>query len=66
MNQKYLHYIAMWIIVLGALILFYLSVSWYIKENMIMALGMFIMGIITLANFYLHLKGMGERFWFPS
>lgn len=58
MNQKYLHYSAMWIIVFGALILFYLSVLWYVKGNIIMTLGMSIMGLIALANFYLHLKSM--------
>lgn len=53
-HLKVLHYISMGIIVIGSLVLFYLAFSWYTKENLLMSLGMLIMGLIALSNFYLH------------
>ncbi len=61
MDNEYLHQIAMWIIVLGALILFYFAIVWYMQDNIIMSLGMIIMGLIALSNFYLHKRMMKKK-----
>ena len=53
-HSKPLHNLAMLIIILGALILFYLSFLWYQVSNLIMSVGMFVMGLIAVSNFYLH------------
>jgi len=53
-HHPYLHKIAMLIIVVGAIILFYLSFVWYQRSNFIMSVGMFVMGLIAVSNFYLH------------
>ena len=58
MADKYLHRIAMWVIIIGALILFYLAFIWYTQGNSIMSIGMTVMGLIASANFYLHLRTM--------
>ncbi len=60
-NIKYLHQISMWLIIIGSLILFFLSFLWYVKGNMIMSFGMMIMGGIALSNFYLHWKRMKKE-----
>jgi len=52
--HKYFHQIAMWLILLGSLILFYLGFVWLGRGNAIMSIGMFVMGMIALSNFYLH------------
>jgi len=53
-HHKPLHNLAMLIIILGAVILFYLSFLWYQQNNVIMSIGMFVMGLIAVSNFYLH------------
>ena len=58
MVNKYLHLIAMWVIIIGALILFYLAFIWYTRGNSIMGIGMTVMGLIASANFYLHWRTM--------
>ena len=52
------HQIAMWLIFLGSLALFYFAFVWFGRGNTIMGLGMLIMGIIALSNFYLHRRMM--------
>ena len=52
--HKYLHNVAMLTIVFGAIVLFYLSFLWYQESNLIMGLGMLVMGLIASSNFYLH------------
>ena len=57
-HHKYLHNIAMLVMVLGAIVLFYLSFLWYQQGNQIMSIGMLVMGLIASSNFYLHLRMM--------
>lgn len=57
-NNKFLHNIAMGIILIGSLILFFIAFYWYETNNIFMTLGMIIMGFVALANFYLHLVKM--------
>lgn len=56
--NNYLHVIAMAVIVIGTIILFYLGFSWYLQDNVVMSMGMIIMGLIASANFYLHWRIM--------
>ena len=56
--NEILHQIAMWLIFLGALVLFYLAVIWFARGNIIMGVGMLSMGIIATSNFYLHRRMM--------
>lgn len=58
MHKHFFHYIAMAVILFGGLILLYFSFVWYLKDNMIMSAGMLVMGMVALANFYLHLTNM--------
>jgi len=57
-HRSNLHNLAMLIIVVGAVILFYLSFVWYQQNNIIMSVGMFVMGLIAVSNFYLHRRMM--------
>jgi len=52
------HQIAMWSIFIGSLILFYLAFVWLGRGSAIMSVGMFIMGVVASANFYLHWQTM--------
>jgi len=56
--NKLLHQIAMWLIFLGALVLFYLAYMWFTRGNPTMGVGMLVMGIIATSNFYLHRRMM--------
>jgi len=56
--DKYFHQIAMWSIFIGSIILLYLAFFWFQKGNSIMGIGMLIMGIVALSNFYLHRRMM--------
>ncbi len=59
--DKYLHQVAMWSILIGALILLYIAYLWFTEGNTLMSLGMFIMGVVAFSNFYLHRRMMGHR-----
>ena len=61
MYKNLLHYAAMLIIVIGGFFLLYLSFLWYSQDNIIMGMGMMIMGLIALSNFYLHLTKMKKN-----
>ncbi len=41
--------------------LFYFEIVWYMRENIMMSLGMIIMGLIALSNFYLHRRMMKKK-----
>jgi len=56
--DKYFHQITMGLIVVGALVLLYLSAVWFTRDNIIMGVGMLVMSIIAFSNFYLHLRMM--------
>ncbi|MFH1325375.1 MAG: hypothetical protein ABIH49_01220 [archaeon] len=58
MHKKIFHYLSMSVIVAGGFLLLYFSFLWYLRNNVLMSGGMLIMGLIALANFYLHLRGM--------
>ena len=58
MKKDVLHIIAMWVILIGSLALFYIAFKWYSEKNFFMGSGMMIMGLIALSNFYLHWKRM--------
>lgn len=60
MHKNLFHYIAMLIILVGGISLLYLSFLWYSQNNIIMGTGMMVMGLVALANFYLHLTNMKE------
>jgi len=56
--NKYFHQIAMWLIFIGGLTLFYFAIIWFQKGNTIMGLGMFVMSVVAFSNFYLHRRMM--------
>ena len=59
--DKYFHQTAMWIILVGGLILLYLAWGWVKQGNVVMFLGMFLMSVIAFANFYLHRETMKKE-----
>ena len=61
MYKELLHYVAMLVIVIGGFLLLYLSFLWYSQNNIIMGVGMMIMGLVALSNFYLHLVKMKRK-----
>lgn len=60
-SNRYLHNIAMLVILISSLILFYIAFWWYTKKNILMSLGMSTMALAALSNFYLHLIKMKKR-----
>lgn len=59
--SEVLHQLAMSLIFLGSLTLFYLAFVWFGRGNAIMGVGMFVMGLIASSNFYLHRRMMKGR-----
>jgi len=59
--DEFLHQLSMWIIFLGALALLYIAYVWFQKDNLLMASGMSLMGLIALSNFYLHRRMMKKK-----
>lgn len=55
---KYFHQVAMWVILLGGLILLYLAWGWIKQGNIVMFLGMFLMSVLAFSNLYLHGEAM--------
>ncbi|PCI21309.1 hypothetical protein COB64_00295 [Candidatus Wolfebacteria bacterium] len=56
--SKFLHYFAMMIILLGGIALLVLSVIWFIQGILLMGIGMLIMGLVALSNYFLHVQSM--------
>lgn len=55
------HQIAMSLIFMGGLVLFYFSAIWFQKGNFIMGAGMLVMGVVAMSNFYLHRDMMKKK-----
>jgi len=56
--REILHQIAMAIIVIGGVALFFLALWWFSKGNIPMGSGMLIMALIAGSNYYLHRRMM--------
>jgi len=46
------------IILLGAIVLIILGLMWFSRANNLMGIGMLVMGVIALSNYYLHVQSM--------
>ncbi len=56
--QKHFHKLAMGSIFAGGLVALSISFMWFRQGNPVMGIGMFFMGIVAFANFYLHGRAM--------
>ena len=52
------HRAAMWVIVLGALVIFAISILFFQQGNVLMGVGMGVMGVTASSSFYLHWRMM--------
>jgi len=57
-KNEFLHQVAMGTIVVGSLVLLYSSYIWFTRNNILMGIGMLVMGLIAISNFYLHRRMM--------
>lgn len=59
--NKFLHQLSMWLILTGGLALLYIAYIWFQRDNLIMSIGMLIMGVVAFSNFYLHRSMMSSN-----
>jgi len=57
-KNEFLHQVAMGTIITGSLVLLYSSYIWFTRNNILMGIGMLVMGLIAISNFYLHRRMM--------
>lgn len=56
-KYKYFHQFVMWLTYVGAIALFYIAWVLFQQGEAFIGAGMLIMGLVAMANYYLH-KGM--------
>lgn len=59
--RNHVHNFAMSLVFIGGVMLLLLAYYWYSINNLLMASGMLIMGVVALSNLYLHATAMRKK-----
>ena len=56
--RGFFHYFLMNVVLVGGIVLFVLAFIWFSRDNVLMGMGMFVMGAVAESNYLLHRQSM--------